>query len=389
MLWLYILRLVSKNMWRHKLRTGLTMVGITVAIVSFGMLRTVVDSWYAGAEATSSAGRLITRNAISLSFPLPMTYAEKIRQLPGVDTVSWANWFGGIYINEKNFFAQFAIDADTYFRVYSEYTLPDAELKSFRTDRGGCIIGRKLAEKYRFRVGDQIPLRGTIYPGTWTFTVRGIYDAKNATADTGQMFIHWEYLNERVRKILPGRADAVGVYVVNITHPGDAARMSALIDSTFRNSLAETRTETQKAFQLGFVAMVDTILMAIEAVAYVVIVIIMAVMANTMAMTARERTSEYATLKALGFPDRFVVLLILGESLAISLAGGLIGVIATFPVADAFYHATGKMFAVFAVTPHTVWLQVAAALVVGVIAALTPAWNSARIRITDGLRAVA
>jgi putative ABC transport system permease protein len=389
MTFLYLLRLVSKNMWRHKLRTTLTMLGITVAIISFGLLRTVVDSWYAGAEATSSAGRLITRNAISLSFPLPLTYGDKIRQLPGVDTVTWANWFGGLYISEKNFFAQFAIDADTYFKVYPEYKLAEDQLKTFRRDRGGCIIGRRLAEKYGFKVGDQIPLKGTIYPGTWTFTVRGIYDAGGPNVDTAQMFIHWKFINERVRSLMPGRADTVGVYVVNVRHPAEAARMSALIDSTFRNSLAETRTETQKAFQLSFVAMVDTILMAIEAVAYVVIVIIMAVMANTMAMTARERTSEYATLKALGFPDSFVVWLILGESMAISLVGGALGIAATFPVANAFYHATGKMFAVFAVTPHTVWLQLAAALVVGVIAALAPAWNSTRINITDGLRAVA
>ncbi|MDI1302393.1 MAG: ABC transporter permease [bacterium] len=389
MIWGYLLKLVSKNMWRHRLRTTLTMLGIMVAIVSFGLLRTVVDSWYAGAEATSSAGRLITRNAISLSFPLPLTYAEKIRQLPGVDTVTWGNWFGGIYINEKNFFAQLAVDADSYFRVYDEYAIAPAQLKAFQLDRGSCIIGRKLADKYHFRIGDQIPLRGTIYPGIWTFTVRGIYEAKSGSVDTSQMFMHWSYLNERVRKIMPGRANSVGVYVINIKHPGEAAKMSALVDSTFRNSLAETRTETQKAFQLSFVAMVDTILMAIEAVAYVVIIIIMAVMANTMAMTARERTSEYATLKALGFPDRFIMLLILGESMAISLVGGLLGIIATFPIANSFYLATGKIFAVFYVAPETVWLQVGAAVLVGIVAALTPAWSSTRINITDGLRAVA
>lgn len=384
----YALRLAVKNMWRHRLRTGLTIVGIAVAIVSFGLLRTIVDSWYAGAEL-SSAARLVSRNEASLGFSLPVNYAERIRKVDGVQGVTWANWFGGIYIDERHFFPQFAVDADSYLKLYPEYVLSDRERADFLHDRRGVIVGRKIARENGWKIGDQIPLKGTIYPGTWTFTLRGIYQGIDDKTDETQFLFHWEYLNETVKALLPSQADKVGVFVVYLKNPGDAAAVSAAIDSTFKNSLAETRTETQKAFQLGFVAMVDTILVAIQTVAYVVVLIIMAVMANTMAMTARERTKEYATLKALGFRDNFVFLLIVGESLAISLMGGLAGIVLTFPLASGFFHATGRLFAVFEVTPATVALQFAAAVLIGLCAAAAPAINSSRIRIVDGLRAVA
>ncbi|MFT3930915.1 MAG: FtsX-like permease family protein [Spongiibacteraceae bacterium] len=384
----YIARLVIKNMWRHRLRTTLTVLGITVAIVSFGLLRTIVDSWYASA-ASSSAARLITRNAISLTFPLPIAYANKIRQVTGVERVTWANWFGGIYINEHNFFSQFAVYGDTYFDINSEFVLSDAEKKDFLHDRGGCVVGKKTADRFGWKIGDQIPLRGTIYPGTWNFVVRGIYTGIDDKTDTSLMLFHWDYLNERIKAIAPSRADSTALFMVQLADGKQAAKISAAIDSQFKNSLAETRTETQKAFQLGFVAMVDTILIAIQSVAFVVIVIIMAVVANTMTMTARERTPEYATLKALGFPVQFVIALIVGESISIAITGGLLGMIATFPVAHIFMAATAATFPEFEIRASTLIQQFAAALVVGLLASIAPAWSSARIRIVDGLRAVA
>ncbi len=383
----YVFRLASKNMWRHRLRTGLTIAGIAVAIVSFGLLRTVVDSWYAGAELSSSA-RLITRAEASLSFSLPVTYGERIRRVSGVKDVTWAIWFGGVYIDEKHFFPQFAVDAETYFEVYPEFVVPPEQLAAFKRDRRGVIVGRKTMLKNGWKIGDQVPLKGTIYPGTWSFTIRGVYQGADDKVDEGQFLLHWGYVNEKIKALLPSLADRVGVFVINIKDPGASAAVSAAIDSGFRNSLAETRTETQKAFQLGFIAMVDTILVAIQTVAYVVILIIMAVMANTMAMAARERMREYATLKALGFSDRFVSILILGESLSMSLAGGLLGVALTFPLAEAFFSATRDLFLVFTVTPETLALQVASSLLIGICAALAPAWNSSRVRIVDGLRAV-
>ncbi len=385
---MFVPLLVLRNAFRHKLRTALTVVGIVVAITAFGLLRTIVDAWYAGANASSSA-RLITRSSVSLVFSLPLTYAQKIRQVPGVQSVSWANWFGGVYISERNFFPQFAIDAPTYLGMYPEFLLTAAERKAFLTDRKGAIVGRKLAEQYGWSVGDQIPLRGTIYPGTWTFNLRGIYDGVDKGTDQSTMYFHFDLLNETIKKLYPRRGDQAGVFVVQLRDPAQAAEVSGAIDATFRNSLAETLTETEKAFQLSFVAMTEAILLAIQAVSFVVIVIIMAVMANTMAMTARERSAEYATLKALGFSNAFVGMLIFAESIGIALLGGLLGIAATFPIANAFAEQMGTLFPIFFVSEQTVLMQAGAAVVVGVVAAALPAWRTARVRIIDGLRAVA
>jgi putative ABC transport system permease protein len=378
--------LVLRNAFRHKLRTTLTIVGIVVAIAAFGMLRTIVDAWYAGANASSSA-RLVTRSSVSLVFALPLNYAQKIRQVDGVTGVGWANWFGGVYVNERNFFAQFAI-SESYLDLYPEFVLSDDQRRAFLADRVGAIAGRKLADKYGWKVGDQIPLRGTIYPGTWTFNLRGIYEGAEEGTDTSTFFFHFAYLNESIKKQYPGRGDQAGVFIESLRNADDAAPVSSAIDATFRNSLAETLTETEKAFQLGFVAMSEAILLAIQAVSYVVIVIIMAVMANTMAMTARERYGEYATFKALGFSNGFVGMLIFAESLGISLLGGLLGAAATFPLADVFASTVGSILAGFKVSRETVMLQLLAALVIGVVAAAIPAWRAARVRIVDGLRAI-
>jgi putative ABC transport system permease protein len=384
---MYVLRLVVRNALRHKLRTTLTAVGIVVAITAFGLLRTVIDAWYAGANASSSA-RLVTRNAVSLVFSLPLTYAQKIRSVDGIGAVSWANWFGGVYVSERNFFAQFAVDPASYLEIYPEFVLTPEEKRAFLADRQGAIVGKKLADQYGWKVGDQIPLRGTIFPGTWTFNLRGIYVGATRTTAESQMLFHWDYLNETVKKRFPRRGDQTGVFVARLKDPDEAAAVSQAIDATFKNSLAETLTETENAFQLGFVSMSEAILAAIQAVSFVVIVIIMAVMANTMAMTARERGAEYATLKALGFGGAFVSLLIFGESLAIALAGGVAGAALTFPVANGFREALGQFFPIFYVSNETVALQLGAALVVGVVAALFPAWRASRQPVVEGLRAI-
>lgn len=381
------LKLALRNALRHRLRTGLTVLGLVVAIMAFGLLQTVVDAWYAGAEGASNT-RLVTRNSISLVFPLPITYRDKIRRVPGVTGVSMANWFGGVYVTEKNFFPQFAVDAATYFGLYPEYLVPEEEMKAFLRDRKGAIIGRKLADTYGFEVGDVVPLRGTIYPGTWSFVVRGIYDGAEKSTDTSQFFFHWDYLNETTKRTAPKRADNTGVYIVRIASAGLAAEVGESIDREFRNSLAETLTETEKAFQLGFVAMTEAIVVAIRIVSFLVIFIILAVMANTMAMTARERTSEYATLKALGFGPAFLSRLIFGESLAIAVAGGLAGIALTFPVAHAFAERMGTLFPVFNVSRETIWMQVVAAIGVGCAAAIVPAVRASRVRIAEGLRAI-
>ena len=384
---MHFLKLVLRNALRHKLRTGLTVLGLVVAILSFGLLQTVVDAWYAGA-AGAAPTRLVTRNAISLVFPLPLNYGDKIRAVEGVRAVSYGNWFGGIYQEPKNFFPQFAIDAATYFGLFREYRIPEDAFKSFLRDRKGAIVGRKLADTYGFRVGDNVPIRGTIYAGNWEFTVRAIYDGADAKTDTSQFFFHWDYLNETLKQRSRGRADQVGIYFVDIHDADRAAEVSQAIDALFRNSLAETLTETEKAFQIGFVKQTEAIVIAIRIVSYVVILIILAVMANTMAMTARERLGEYATLKALGFSPGYVARLIFGESIAIAFIGAAFGIALTFPVAEWFSARMGTLFPVFAVSRGTIALQIGCAAAVGVAAALLPGRRAARVRIVDGLRAI-
>jgi putative ABC transport system permease protein len=381
-------KLILRNALRHKLRSALTVLGLVVATLAFGLLQTVIKAWYAGADAASNT-TLVTRNATSLVFALPLSYTAKIRAVDGVTRVAYANWFGGIYQDPKNFFPQLAISGASYLDMYPDFVLPDDQRDAFLHDRKGALVGRKLANEYGFRIGDVVPLRGTIYPGQWEFVVRGIYDGRQSSTVTTQMFFHWDYLNETLVKTVPRRANLVGVYVVQIRRPEEAAAVSAAIDATFKNSLAETLTETEKAFQLSFVSMSDAIVVAIRLVSFVVILIIMAVMANTMAMSARERLSEYATLKALGFGPLFLARLILGESLLLALAGAALGMALLYPAAAAFAARMGTIFPVFDVAPATLLMQLLAALAVGAVAAVAPTLRAARVNIVDGLRRVA
>jgi putative ABC transport system permease protein len=383
-----IFNLLLRNVLRHKGRAILTLLGLVIATLAFGLLSTVVSAWYAGAEGASNA-RLITRNSISLVFPIPVSHAERIRQVDGVKSVSWANWFGGVYKEPKNFFPQFAIEPESYLAAYPEYILRDEEQTAFIKDRRAAIVGRKIADTYGIKIGDMVTLKGQLYPGNWEFQIAGIYEGRSPATDTAQMLFHWNYLNEEAkRRNLPRAPNTTGVFIVEISEPTRAGEVSLQIDSLFRNSAFETLTETEKAFQLGFVAMTEAIVLAIQIVSYVVIVIILAVMANTMAMTARERTGEYATLKALGFSPLFVAGMITGESLLLALIGGVTGMLLTFPIADWFGSSMGTVFRVFEVSRDTSLMQLFLALLVGVFAAAVPAWNSSRIRIVEGLRAI-
>jgi len=382
-----ILKILFRNSFRNKLRTGLTILGIAVAILAFGLLRTVISAWYAGVEA-ASASRLVTRNAISIIFPLPIAYNEKIRQIDGVKRVSYGNWFGGVYIDEKNFFPNFCIEPASYMEIYPEFILDDREKKAFLTDRKGCIAGRKLAAKYGWKIGDPITLKGTIYTGNWDFTLRGIYQGRDNTIDETQFFFNWNYLNETIRKIWPPMADQVGFYMIEVKRPDLSADVALAVDKTFKNSLAETLTETEKAFNQGFIAMSEAIVIAIQMVSFVIIIIIMVVVANTMAMTTRERIGDYAVMKTLGFGAKDIAILIFGEALVISLIGCSIGMLLTFPAAKAFGHNLSTFFPVFNVSAMTLYLDVAVAMIVACVAAVIPTRSAVHIRIADGLRRI-
>lgn len=382
-----VIKLIYKNAFRHKLRTWLTILGITIAVLSFGMLRTVVGAWYAGVEA-SSATRLVTRNAVSLVFFLPISYKEKIRQVPGVTEVGYSDWFGGIYKDEKNFFPNFSTDARTAMKLFPEFIVPDEQKNAFLRDRKGAVVGRKTAQRFGWKVGDLVTLKGTIFPGNWEFVIRGIYRGAQKSTDETQFFFHWNYLNESLKKTAPYRADKVGWFLVGVKSPDVAADVAVAIDKLFKNSLAETITETEKAFQLSFISMTEAIVVVIQLVSIIVIIIIMAVMANTMAMTVRERTGEYAIMKTLGFGGRHIAGLIFGESLVIAAIGSAFGIALTFPAAKAFGDYLSQYFPIFNVSKSTIYMDMAAGLIVAVVAAVIPTWRAIRLRIADGLRRI-
>jgi putative ABC transport system permease protein len=384
---MFLLKLLLRNAFRHKLRTLLTILSIAIAILAFGLLRTFISAWYAGVAA-SSASRLVTRNSISLIFPLPLSYKEKIRQTEGVKQVSWGTWFGGIYVDEKNFFANFAVDPRTYLDLYPEFVLRPDQKEAFFRDRKSFVAGRKLAERFKWRIGDTVVLRGTIFPGNWEFVLRGIYRGKDETVDETQFFFQWDYLNETLKKTAPSRADQVGWYMVGISRPDRATAVALAIDKTFKNSLAETITETEKAFQLSFISMSEAILIAIQLVSIVIIIIIIAVAANTMAMTARERIGEYAIFKTLGYRGLPIAAMIIGESMVISLIGGVFGMALTFPIARAAGQLLSAFFPIFKVPQEIFLMDFAAVAIVGLSAAVVPTWRALRIRIADGLRRI-
>ncbi len=384
---MHIIKLILKNTLRHKLRTFLTVTGIAVAIIAFTLLQTVLTAWNAGVDA-SGANRLISRHAVSFIFPLPLAYANKIASVHGVDHVAYANWFGGIYIDKKQFFARLAV-SDNFYDTYPELVVPPDQMAVYQRERNACIIGSQLAERFGLKIGDIMPLDGDIYPGRWEFVVRGIYTPRDKITDPSNMLFHWSYLDERMKQEAPVRAGYIGWYIIQIHNPADAAPVSKGIDDLFANSPAETKTETERQFQQGFMASAGAILMAINLVSFVIIGIIMLVLGNTMIMSARERVQEYAVFKTLGFSAFHLSGLIAGESLAISGAGSVIGVVLALPATDAFASMLPKgWFPIFHVAGGTLALAAGAALLVGVVAAAFPVHRALRTTIVDGLRQI-
>jgi putative ABC transport system permease protein len=382
-----MLKLTWRNTLRHPLRASLTVAGMALAVLAFCLLRTVVAAWYAGV-ANASPSRLVTRSAISLVFRLPLAYLPKIQSVPGVKAVAYGTWFGGVYIDEKHFFPQFAVSLPNYFDIYTQYQLPEGQKSAFFQDRRGAAAGRQLAARYGWKIGDAIILQGRIYSGEYRFILRAIYTGRDSTTDEGRFYFNWEYLNERMKKDQPDRADQVSWFLVEVTRPELAAAVAAQIDAMFKNSLAETITETEAAFFQGFVSMTEAILLAIQVVSWLVIGVILVVLANTMAMSARERLGEYAVLKTMGFRPRHLAGLILGESLLLALAGGLVGLSLTFPAVHVFKTQLGQYFRVFPLTRLTLGLGLGTALAVGILAALIPAWRASRVGIAAALRKV-
>jgi putative ABC transport system permease protein len=383
-----LVRLLLRNTLRHKLRSLLTIFGVGIAVMAFALLQTVVTAWYAGVEA-SAANRLITRHAVSFVFPLPLAYRDQIAQVPGVDKVTYAAWFSGVYIDKNQFFARLAVDSDSFFEVYPEFVIEPGQFEAFKRERNAAVIGIDIANRYNLKIGDIMQLEGDVFPGQWQFVVRAIYQPRDQTTDPSSMMFHFKYLEERVRQEMPGRAGEIGWYIVRINDPDNSAAISQEIDSLFANSRAETKTETERAFQQSFLSAASAVITAMNIMSFVIIGIILLVVGNTMIMSARERTHEFAILKALGFSGGQLFFLIAGEALILSLLGSAAGLLITFPAVEGFQAALPKgWFPVFYVKPETIMIGAVAGLVVGMIASIIPLRRVLTTRIVEGLRYV-
>jgi len=374
--------LILANLFRKKIRTLLTVGSFGVALFLFGLLAIVRGSFTQGLDV-AGADRLVIINKVSLIQPLPLSYRDRLLQIPGVKQVTFANWFGGVYQDERNFFAQMAIDTPTYLQMFTEFKVPPDQWKAFEADREGCIVGADLAKRFGWKIGDRIPIKGTIFTGNWEFNIRGIYTGARRQDDTTQFWFHWKYLDER-RTFSKGM---VGWYTIRVNNPDDAVKVAKAIDTTFANSPWETKTDTEKAFATGFVKQMGNIQFLIMSIGGVVFFTLLLVTGNTMAIAVRERVRELAVLKAIGFSDIFVMLLVLFESVVVALAGAGLGLGAAKAL-TLLGDPTHGMLPFFFLPAGAITAGVALALVVGLASGIIPALSASRLRVVDALRRV-
>jgi len=375
-------RFVSKNAFRNKRRSILTVLSIGFSLLLLTIMMAIWGNFYVNQGSEQSAMRLITRNKVSLTFTMPAYYREKIRALPGVAAVVPENWFGGTYKDAKsqNFFAQFGTDPEEFFKVYPEWKIAPDQLAAWQRDRAGCIVDSTLAEKMGWKVGDHIIIQGATFPVDLELTIRGLFTAPEKTQS---LYYNQKYVEEAV-SFLKGQTGFFGILAKS---PQDVARIPAEVDGAFRNSPAPTKTETEKAFQLGFVAMLGNVKAFILSICTAVVFAILLVSANTMAMSIRERTREVAVLKTLGFTRRTILSLFVGEAVTLALIGGILGSLAGVLLgAGAARAASGFFGDALRVHSATMLVSWGVAALVGFLSAIVPAYHASRIGIVEGLR---
>ena len=378
------LPLVWRSLMRRKLRTLFTALSILVAFVLFGALMSLKAAFSMGVDLAGQ-DRLVMIQKVSFIQPLPVSYQGRIATTDGVAAVTHATWFGGIYQDPKNWFAQFAVEPDAWMQMYPEYVLPEDRKQAWYANRTGAIIGRALADRFGWKVGDRIPLQATIYrkadESPWTFTVEGIYEAGTRGADPTQMFFHYDYLNE-TRTILE---DQVGWYIIRVSDPQRSEDIARRLDALFANSSSETKTSTEKAFVQAFAQQIGDIGSIMMAILAAVLFTILLVSANTMAQAIRERTNELAVMKTLGFTDGHLLALVLCESVLLAVVGGGIGLALAWAITQNG-DPTGGFLPAFFLPNRDLVLGVALILLLGTCAGLLPALQASRLRIVDALR---
>lgn len=380
------LRLVVANLGRKKLRTILTGLSITVAFVLFGYLAAVRVAFNQGVDV-AGLDRLVVRHKVSIIQLLPESYRDRMERIDGVDLAVHQTWFGGIYQKPSNFFAQMPVQPEPFLEMFPEYQLDDDERRAWLETRTGAIVGRVTADRFGWEVGDRIPIQATIWTQkdgsrTWEFDIVGIYEGAEQGTDTSQFFFRYDYFDE-ARSFGDG---LVGWYTVRVADPDRAAEVAAAIDAEFENSPYETKAEPEGAFVQGFAKQVGDIATILTAILAAVFFTILLVAGNTMAQSVRERISELAVLKAVGFTDRGVLGLVLAESCLLTAAGGLAGLGLAWLAISFGGDPTGGSFPVFYLPAEDVLLGVGLVLLVGVAAGLFPSLQARRLRVADALR---
>jgi putative ABC transport system permease protein len=373
---------IYANIWRKKFRCLLTIGSFGVALFLFGLLTTIYNGFYMGIDA-AGADRLITRNKISLITFLPYAHKGKIEAVDGVDLVVPFVWFGGYYQDQKNFFAQFATEPEGCLDMFSEFLVAPDQQEAFFRDREGCLVGRELANRFGWKIGDRIPIQGTIFSGTWEFNIRAIYDGDKEGVDETGMYFHYKLLEERVDFV----KGAVGWYSVKVTDPALAEAVCAAIDGVFENSPSETKTEPEKLFMVGFAKQMGNIKLILLVVGGVVIFTLLLVTGSTMAMAIRERTGELAILKTMGYPDGLVLVLVLLESLFYAGIGGGLGLLLSklFTLGG---DPTKGMLPSFYLSNWNLLSGVGLIAITGFLSGILPAVNAMRLEIVNALRRI-
>lgn len=374
-------RFVTKNAFRNKRRSTLTVLSIAFSLLLLTFMMTLWHAFSLEDGSAESSQRLIVRHKVSLTFSLPGFYREKIRAVPGVVAVVPSSWFQGVYKDQKpeNFFPRFGTDPDEFFKVYRDMTIPDDQVKAWQHDRQGAIVSDSLAKKYGWKLGDRITIVGDIYPLTLELYIRGIY---HGDPDPKSLYFNAKYMEEGV-SWFKGQAGTFGILADN---PGDVSKVASAVDEMFRNSPQPTKTETEKAFGLAFVAMMGNVKVFILSICSAVLFATLLVSANTIAMSIRERTREVAVLKTLGFTRRGVLVLFVSEAVALALVGGLIGSFLAKAMVFAFEHAPQMTFFPLKMTPSIWVMSLLVSAVVGLVSAAIPSYHASQVNIVDGLR---
>lgn len=380
------LSLILANLQRHRLRTVFTLFSIAIAFLLFGLLAAVRNGFEAGVKL-AGADRLITIHKISLIQPLPSSYLAQIEAVPGIRRVTHSTWFGSSYQNARNVITTQPVDPRAWLAMYPEYLLPDEQRDRWLNDRSGAVVGRNYAERFGWKVGDRLPLHSNIFSKKdgsydWEFTIDGIFDNRDASGNTGLILFHYDYFDE-ARAIGKG---TVGWYIERIDRPDDAGKVAAAIDAQFANSSAETKTATEKAFIQGFANQAGDIGAIMISIGLAVFFTMLLVSGNTMAQSVRERTREIAVLKTLGFGNFTVLLLVLVESVIITMVGGVVGLAVSFAVVKKTAAALSQYLSSFVMTGSMLLTGVLLMLVLGLVAGAMPALRASRLQIVEALR---